>query len=169
MSSLTIDLSFLRIVLGPEELTVVPTMMYCVIRNPVITDKDGVPVVDKYGQVKVRMGDEEYRFAQDPFPLYPGEALKDIVRPLPVVLPNSALRLRAVSDFEDGNVNRIAGEEWLFEGPGKYFISRLISGWFGNNLFDLDIITIVADVKTARSKFRLFKMFDTTRKYDERF
>ncbi|CAH8451700.1 unnamed protein product [Schistosoma guineensis] len=110
-----------KIVLGPEELTVVPTMMYCVIRNPVITDKDGVPVVDKYGQVKVRMGDEEYRFAQDPFPLYPGEALKDIVRPLPVVLPNSALRLRAVSDFEDGNVNRIAGEEWLFEGPGTYY------------------------------------------------
>ncbi|CAH8454569.1 unnamed protein product [Schistosoma margrebowiei] len=110
-----------KIVLGPEELTVVPTMMYCVIRNPVITDKDGVPVVDKYGQVKVRMGDEEYRFAQDPFPLYPGEAIKDIVRPLPVVLPNSALRLRAVSDFEDGNVKRIAGEEWLFEGPGTYY------------------------------------------------
>ncbi|CAH8487994.1 unnamed protein product [Heterobilharzia americana] len=110
-----------KVVLGPQELTVVPAMMYCIILNPVIKNKDGVPVVDEFGQVKVKMGDEEYRFSQDPFPLYPGEALKDTIKPLPIVLPNSALRLRAVSDFEDGNIKRIAGEEWLFEGPGTYY------------------------------------------------
>ncbi|CAH8828588.1 unnamed protein product [Trichobilharzia szidati] len=67
------------------------------------------------------MGDEEYRFSQDPFPLYPGEVLKDSIKPLPIVLPNTALRLRALSDFEDGGIKRTAGDEWLFEGPGTYY------------------------------------------------
>lgn len=34
---------------------------------------------------------------------------------------NSALRLRAVLDFEDENKKKyVAGDEWLFEGPGTY-------------------------------------------------
>ena len=38
-----------------------------------------------------------------------------------MVAANSALRLRAVLDFEDDdNDKRIAGDEWLFEGPGTY-------------------------------------------------
>lgn len=38
-----------------------------------------------------------------------------------MVAANSALRLRAVLDFEDDdNEKRIAGDEWLFEGPGTY-------------------------------------------------
>ena len=39
---------------------------------------------------------------------------------LKVVPANSALRLRAILDFdEDDGTKRIAGDEWLFEGPGK--------------------------------------------------
>ena len=37
-----------------------------------------------------------------------------------VIPANSALKLRAVLDFHEGNVKRIAGDEWLFEGPGTY-------------------------------------------------
>ena len=38
-----------------------------------------------------------------------------------VVAPNSALKLRAVLDFTDENGKKfIAGDEWLFEGPGTY-------------------------------------------------
>ena len=34
---------------------------------------------------------------------------------------NSALRLRAILDFDDENsVKKTAGDEWLFEGPGTY-------------------------------------------------
>ena len=41
------------------------------------------------------------------------------VTPLKVVAPNSALRLRAILDFEDDlGEKRTAGDEWLFEGPG---------------------------------------------------
>lgn len=41
------------------------------------------------------------------------------VTPLTVVPSNTALRLKALRDFEDGQVKRIAGDEWLFEGPGN--------------------------------------------------
>ena len=37
-----------------------------------------------------------------------------------MVPANTAMRLRAVLDFvEGGGTRRIAGDEWLFEGPGK--------------------------------------------------
>lgn len=32
---------------------------------------------------------------------------------------NCALRLKAIRDFDDDKVKRIAGDEWLFEGPGN--------------------------------------------------
>lgn len=41
------------------------------------------------------------------------------VTPLQIVYPDTALRLQALLDFEDDNgVKRVAGDEWLFEGPG---------------------------------------------------
>ena len=41
------------------------------------------------------------------------------VTPLKVVITNSALRLRAILDFDDElGEKRTAGDEWLFEGPG---------------------------------------------------
>ena len=52
---------------------------------------------------------------------YPGEELKTDVTPLTVVIPNQALKLRASLDCEDHNgVKRVAGDEWLFLGPGTY-------------------------------------------------
>lgn len=41
------------------------------------------------------------------------------VTPLQIVYPDTALRLQALLDFqEDGGEKRVAGDEWLFEGPG---------------------------------------------------
>ena len=52
-------------------------------------------------------------------PLYPGEGLKQVVTPLKVVQANTALRIRAILDFEEEDgMKRVAGDEWLFEGPG---------------------------------------------------
>nr|KAF6355544.1 major vault protein [Myotis myotis] len=43
------------------------------------------------------------------------------ITPLQVVLPNTALHLKALLDFEDENGDKVvAGDEWLFEGPGTY-------------------------------------------------
>lgn len=111
-----------RIVVGPEKMVCVYPMKYCVILNPVVRLESGEPAVDANGQVKLRYGDEEYRFHQDPFPLYPGEILKGSVESLPIVPQNSALRLHCLMDFtDDDGSNRIAGDEWLFEGPGTYY------------------------------------------------
>ena len=64
---------------------------------------------------------QDIRLAQDPFPLYPGEVLQKSKTALTVVHVNAALRLRAILDFvgDDGK-KVIAGDEWLFEGPGTY-------------------------------------------------
>ncbi len=43
------------------------------------------------------------------------------VSPLQVVAPDTALRVRSIRDFKDEKgVSRVAGDEWLFEGPGTY-------------------------------------------------
>jgi major vault protein len=129
-----------RLVLEPEPMIIVPPRHYCVVANPVVRDAAGAPVHDDHGQAKLRYGDEEVRLAQDPFPLYPGETLLGKVTRLRVVERDHALRLRAVRDFvdldsgsglgsgsgsagsdgDDGGIQRYAGDEWLFEGPGTY-------------------------------------------------
>ncbi|KAK6190922.1 hypothetical protein SNE40_002687 [Patella caerulea] len=110
-----------RIVYGPEKMLVVPPRHYCVIENPVVRNVDNEVVTDKAGQIKLYHADQEIRLAQEPFPLYPGEVLKQPVTPLKIVPANAALRLRAILDFEDdAGEKRIAGDEWLFEGPGTY-------------------------------------------------
>lgn len=121
-----------RLILKPEPMIVVPPRYYCVIENPVLRDEDGNPIVDEHGQIKLRYGDAEIRFAQEPFPLYPGEELAGEIAQLQVVERNQALRLRAIRDFahtitvtvdgesETQTINRLAGDEWLFEGPGTY-------------------------------------------------
>jgi len=109
-----------KLVAGPEAMVMIPPRHYCIIQNPLLRNADGSPAVDGAGQVKVRHGDEEVRREGDPFPLYPGEKLYGKVSPLQVVAPNTALKLRSVRDCKDEGVLRVAGDEWLFKGPGTY-------------------------------------------------
>ena len=54
--------------------------------------------------------------------------MKHNITPLKVIPANSALRLKAVLDFDDENgVKRTAGDEWLFEGPGTYIPRKEVS------------------------------------------
>lgn len=64
--------------------------------------------------------ESEVRLEQNPFPLYPGEEIEVPTKALTVVPALSALRLKVIRGFKDGDVDRIAGEEYLFEGPGTY-------------------------------------------------
>ncbi|KAF7234625.1 hypothetical protein EG68_11816 [Paragonimus skrjabini miyazakii] len=108
-----------RFTCEPKRMISLSPTEYCVIRNPVVTE-NGVPVVDSDGQVRLRMGECEYRFHQDSFPLYPNEEMSGGVEVLPVVLADSALRLKARCDHVDTDgTERKAGDEWLFEGPGE--------------------------------------------------
>ncbi|KAK2556301.1 Major vault protein [Acropora cervicornis] len=110
-----------KVILGPEKMITIPPRHYCIVENPVLRDKDSQVVLDTNGQIKLAHADQDIRLAQDPFPLYPGEILKQAVSPLRVVTANSAIRLHAILDFEsDSGEKRIAGDEWLFEGPGTF-------------------------------------------------
>uniref|UniRef100_A0A8C7DY24 Major vault protein n=1 Tax=Naja naja TaxID=35670 RepID=A0A8C7DY24_NAJNA len=110
-----------RIVVAPKKMVMVPPRHYCIILNPVVRGVNGAVHLDALGQVRLSHADLEIRMAQDPFPLYPGEELKKDITPLQVVLANTALHLRALLDFEDDQAGKyVAGDEWLFEGPGTY-------------------------------------------------
>ncbi|KAL2766240.1 major vault protein isoform 3, partial [Daubentonia madagascariensis] len=110
-----------RVLFAPMRMVTVPPRHYCTVANPVCRDAQDSVLLDVTGQVRLRHADLEIRLAQDPFPLYPGEVLEKDVTPLQVVLPNTALHLKALLDFEDKDGDKVvAGDEWLFEGPGTY-------------------------------------------------
>ncbi|XP_008069867.1 major vault protein isoform X2 [Carlito syrichta] len=110
-----------RVLFAPMRMVTVPPRHYCTVANPVSRDAQGSVLFDVTGQVRLRHADLEIRLAQDPFPLYPGEMLEKDITPLQVVLPNTALHLKALLDFENKDGDKIvAGDEWLFEGPGTY-------------------------------------------------
>ncbi|XP_058269586.1 major vault protein isoform X2 [Hemibagrus wyckioides] len=110
-----------RVLFPPTRMTMVPPRHYCVILNPVARDDEGHVQFDTAGQAKLRHADLEIRLTQDPFPLYPGEEIQKEVTPLQIVYPDTAIRLQALLDFEQENgEKRVAGDEWLFEGPGTY-------------------------------------------------
>ncbi|KFO36290.1 Major vault protein [Fukomys damarensis] len=110
-----------RVLFAPVPMVTVPPRHYCTVANPVCRDAQGTVLLDATGQVRLRHADQEIRLAQDPFPLYPGEVLEKVITPLQVVLPNTALHLKALLDFVDKNGDKVvAGDEWLFEGPGTY-------------------------------------------------
>lgn len=52
--------------------------------------------------------------------------MKTNVTPLKIVAANTALRLIALLDYEDGAEKRTAGDEWLFEGPGRPILDLVI-------------------------------------------
>ncbi|XP_060883368.1 major vault protein [Labrus mixtus] len=110
-----------RVLFSPVRMIMVPPRHYCVVVNPVARDDDREVLFDQSGQAKLRHADLEIRLTQEPFPLYPGEEIQQDVTPLQIVYPDTALRLQALLDFdEEGGEKRVAGDEWLFEGPGTY-------------------------------------------------
>jgi len=114
-----------RVVAGPVEMLSIPPRHYAIISNPVVRDAEGKPTYDAYGQAVLLHGELEIRLASetpDPFPLFPGEALKGKIAELLVVSSNEALRLKAVRDFETAEGGTTyAGDEWIFEGPATYY------------------------------------------------
>lgn len=112
----------------PRKMIIIPQRNYCIIENPIRIDK-GEKVTDKFGNIKVRLGEREIRETQPPFPLYPQEKLVGDVTPLQIIPPQTALRLRCLRDFEDSRfkkvetdaaIKRLAGDEFLYNGPATY-------------------------------------------------
>ena len=66
----------------------------------------------------------------------------DLLRSLffQVVPANSALRIRAILDFEtDDGEKRVAGDEWLFEGPGEWLFKIRLFLKAGDSKFNIVI------------------------------
>jgi major vault protein len=102
-------------------MTTVPPRHYCVIENPVVRDDNGKVIMDENGEAKLAFADLEMRFSGEPFPLYPGEIMKEQIKALEIIAANTALKLVAKLDFNENNgIKRIAGDEWLIEGPCSY-------------------------------------------------
>ncbi|XP_063211456.1 LOW QUALITY PROTEIN: major vault protein [Chroicocephalus ridibundus] len=110
-----------RVVFAPRRMVMVPPRHYCVVLNPVVRGPTGAVMLDGAGQARLRHADLDIRLVQEPFPLYPGEEIKQDITPLQMVLADTALRLRALLDFTDEDGKKfVAGDEWLFEGPNTY-------------------------------------------------
>ena len=84
-----------------------------------IINQDEVKL-DSFGCVQLQHGDKEIRFEQAPFPLYPGEELLGKIEKLKVVRKDQAFRLLCLEDFDDDGTERLAGDEWLLQGPKTY-------------------------------------------------
>ncbi len=85
-----------------------------------IREEMGQLKLDKYGQVTVVHGEQEYRFYEDyrePFPLYPNEVVVKKDLKLEIVLQNTAIKLEALRSFTDPKtkLKREAGDQWLLE------------------------------------------------------
>eukprot|EP01130_Rhizamoeba_saxonica_P003235 TRINITY_DN1382_c0_g1_i4.p1 TRINITY_DN1382_c0_g1~~TRINITY_DN1382_c0_g1_i4.p1 ORF type:complete len:383 (-),score=83.60 TRINITY_DN1382_c0_g1_i4:43-1191(-) len=113
------------VILGPEKMVIVPPRHYVVVNNPVVMQPtengEKQPLFDENNQVVLKHGDQEIRYSQDPFPLYPGEVLDGNIRAIQLVFPNQALRIEAQRDLVDySGEKRRAGDQWLFIGPNTY-------------------------------------------------
>lgn len=119
-----------RLVEGPCPMVVVPPVHYVLVENPVRAVVDGQATELRHGHLEVRLH-------QEPFPLYPGEALlsdgsadkraavpmgkwEKAYHPMPVVKANHAIRLTARVDFNDNGIKRLAGDIWQLPGPLLY-------------------------------------------------
>lgn len=117
------------VVEGPVSMINLPPRHFCRISDPVIKDNKGEVYTDfglgdNYKQVKNKFGEIEIRTTNETsstFALYPGEKLIGKIEKLLVVNQNSALRFRAIRDFEDADKKKwISGEEWQRKGPFTY-------------------------------------------------
>ncbi|WP_411025010.1 hypothetical protein, partial [Salmonella sp. s54836] len=88
-------------VFGPEKMVIVPLNFYCIVENPVARNDKGEIIIEETGDARLRYADLEIHLTKPPFPLHPGEVLKQAITQLKIVHANTALRLRAVLDFED--------------------------------------------------------------------
>lgn len=108
----------------PRPCISVPPRHYCVVQNPCVRIANGVVAVDVAGQVQLRLGDSEIRFEGEPFPLYPGEAVREeggqTIQKLRLIPSNAGFYVRCIRDFADGAATVAAGTEWMVVGPQTY-------------------------------------------------
>lgn len=107
----------------PEKMIVIPNLHYVEVKDPIEKDKEGNIVRDRFGLAKYRWNIIEVRTREkfsEPFALYPEEKLNKSPSSLTYIDSNEALHLRCIIQHLD----KLAGEEWYFTGPGHYIPSQ---------------------------------------------
>eukprot|EP00003_Mantamonas_plastica_P003081 TRINITY_DN1249_c0_g1_i1.p1 TRINITY_DN1249_c0_g1~~TRINITY_DN1249_c0_g1_i1.p1 ORF type:complete len:871 (-),score=344.62 TRINITY_DN1249_c0_g1_i1:153-2765(-) len=110
-----------QVIFGPADCIRLAPTDYARIKNPVVEDQ----VFSKTEQPKLKYGEMQIRFyTGETFPLYPGEALLEIER-MPIIGSDQAAKIVVENDYEyddeEGNKQtRLAGEEYLIQGPQTY-------------------------------------------------
>ena len=124
-----------KIVEGPKKMVNLPPRSYCIIKNPIVIDEDGNPVINNHGEVKVRFGHLEVRVQEnlglsqfktysEPFPLYPYEQIEENVKKCTTLKDNEALKLKCIRPFKDDRsdgAQRFPEDTWLIKGPQTYY------------------------------------------------
>lgn len=99
-------------IVGPVDVTVLNSLQYCVVLNPVGSDG-----LNQYGRKELRKG-------QCSFFLLPGESLEGGIQDVYVLGEESALLLRATEkfteEFNGTKVERTPGDLWMIIGPTAY-------------------------------------------------
>ena len=136
---------------GPSKMIIVPPRHYCVVTNPVIRDEQtGEPLLDNLGQVRLHHADAEVRLSQEPFPLFPGEEVGKVIQ-LKVVPAMTALKLRVNMEFTKDGKKWMAGDEYLFEGPGTYIPRKEVA----------EIGTVTATIVKANEALKMTALRNT--------
>ena len=84
-------------------MTLLKSMTYAVIQNPVCLKSDGTPEKTSFGQVKTKINSTEVRTQKeypDWFPLYPGEVLKGVLEAR-VARTDQALKIKVIQEYEE--------------------------------------------------------------------
>jgi len=116
-----------EVVLKVTEMIKIPPNKYIRISDPVIRDENGEVVMEEgFSQAKLKFGDEEIRTYDnypDPFPLYPGETVKEKLKDAVILSDLDCVKLFALRDFYCDRLNRdiLTGETYIIRGPGVYF------------------------------------------------
>lgn len=127
-----------KIVEGPTKMINIPPRNYCIVKNPVVKDAEGNPVLDDHGEVKVRFGEtqirvqndlgiDRFKVYSDPFPLFPYEIIEGGAKPFRKCLTlkdNEALKLKATRPFIDerfDGVERFPEDIYQIMGPTTYY------------------------------------------------
>lgn len=106
---------------------VIPPNFHAIVGNPVALGEDDKPIMESFGQVKIRRHEREVRTHLkygEPFPLYPGEKIiGDITRDY-VISKKESILVEILEDYTaDNGTQYITGDLLIVQGP-TIFVPR---------------------------------------------
>jgi major vault protein len=161
-----------RVTEGPTKMINIPPRNYCIIKNPIVVDEAGKPVIDVHGEVKVSFGEHQVRVQNDlgmtkfvaypdPFPLYPYEevVMKEgrMFKKCVTLKDNEALKLVANRPFIDerfANVERFPEDTYQILGPSTYypFVEETVVEKVQAFIITTDMVVVLEAIRNTKDE-----------------